>query len=84
MHKPQGKREEGKTSGKSEEKKGIEAQSVKPPTPSQATDACTGDEKHNGKQKKENRKKQSGSSTQLLRTISSRHTTRMDHTVGLF
>ena len=33
-------------------RKGIEAQRVKPPTPSQAIDALRGEEKQNGKQKK--------------------------------
>ena len=38
--------------------KWIEAQMVKHPTPSQATDALIGDEEQNGKQKKTKRKKQ--------------------------
>ena len=40
-------------------RKGIEAQRVKHPTPSQATDALTGEEEQNGKQKrtKRNRKR---------------------------
>ena len=36
----------------------IEAQRVKLPTPSQATDALIGDEEQNGKQKRTKRKKQ--------------------------
>ena len=45
---------EGKTREKSEEKerKGFEAQRVKPPTPTLAMDALIGEEEQNGKQKK--------------------------------
>ena len=39
-------------------RKGIEAHRVKYPTPSQATDALTGEEEQNGKQKRTKRKKQ--------------------------
>ena len=38
-------------------KKGIEAQRVKPLTPSRAIDALIGDEEQNGKHKKEGKKK---------------------------
>ena len=38
------------------ERKGIEAQRVKHPTPSQATNALTGDEGQNGKQKRKRKK----------------------------
>ena len=40
------------------ERKGIEAQRVEHPTSSRATDALTGDEEQNEKQKKTERKKQ--------------------------
>ena len=39
-------------------RKGIEAQRVKPPTPSRETDALIGDEEQNRKQKRTERKKQ--------------------------
>ena len=45
-------------------RKGIEAQRVKHPTLSHATDALTGDEEQNGKQKRTKRKKQ-GAGPQL-------------------
>ena len=44
-----------------EGRKGIEVHRVKHPTLFQATDALTGDEKQNGKQKKTKRKKQGAS-----------------------
>ena len=55
--------------GKEREKKrkGIEVHRVKHPTPSQAIDVLTGDEEQNVKQK--NKKKWSGSPTQLPWTI---------------
>ena len=51
---------------KTEKKKGIEAQGVKPSTPSQANDALIGDGEQTGKQKKK-KKKETGrvSPTQL-------------------
>ena len=51
-HECQGKKQEGKTSEKNEEKKGIEAQRAKNPTPSRATDELIGDEEQNGKKKR--------------------------------
>ena len=42
--------------------KGVEAQRVKPSTPSQATNALTGDEEQNGKQKRAKTKKQGAGS----------------------
>ena len=47
---------------RAKERKSIEAQSVKPPTPSRAINALIGDEEQNGKRKKET---ESGSPTQL-------------------
>ena len=43
---------------RTKKRKGVEAQRVKHPTPSQATDALIGDEEQNGKQKSTKRKKQ--------------------------
>ena len=40
---------------RAKKRKGIEAQRVKPSTPSQAIDALIGDEEQNGEQKKETR-----------------------------
>ena len=42
-------------------RKGIEAQKVKHPTPSQPTDAFIGDEEQNGKETEENKGKETGS-----------------------
>ena len=57
---------------------------VQYPTPSQATDALTGDKEQNGKQKRTKRKTWSGSPTHLPWTIQSPPTTRRDHAVSLF
>ena len=46
-----------KETRRGKKRKGIEAHRVKLPTPSQATDALTGDEEQNGKQKRTKRKK---------------------------
>ena len=46
------KKQEGKTSEKREEKKGVKAQKVETPTQSRVTDALIGNEEQNGKQKK--------------------------------
>ena len=60
-------------------KKGIEARMVKLSTKSQATDAHIGDEKQNGKRKKNKEKEtESGSPIRLPRIIWSPITTRMD------
>ena len=40
-----------------EKRKGFQAQRVRHPTPSQATEALTGDEEQNGKRKRTKRKK---------------------------
>ena len=47
-----------KRNEKRKKRKRIEAHRVKRPTPSQATNALTGDEEQNGKQKRAKRKKQ--------------------------
>ena len=66
-----------------EKRKGIEAQRVRHPTPCQATDALTGDEEQNGKQKR-TKKKETRSWSPTQQTIQSPPTTRRDPTVSLF
>ena len=56
-HQCQRKREERKTSGKKEERKGIEAQRVKQPTPSRAIHALIGGEEQKGKRKRTKERK---------------------------
>ena len=57
-------------------KRGIEAQRVKPLTPTPAVDALIGEEEQTGGKREE--------TNQLLGTIRSPPTTRIDHTVYLF
>ena len=66
--------------------KGIEAQRVKRPTPSRATDALIGEEENKkGKQEKEKQTEtENGFPTQLPWIIQSPPTTHRDHTVSLF
>ena len=74
---------QGKKVRRGKKRKGIEAHRVKHPTPSQAADSHTGDEKQNGKQENKKKETGNGSPTQLPWAIES-PTTRRDHTVSLF
>ena len=66
------------------ERKGIEVQRAKPPTPTRAIDVLIGNEEQNEKYKRKKKETESELLTQLPWTLSSSPTTRTDHTVSLF
>ena len=65
---------------RAKERKGIEAQGAKPPTPTRGIDAFTGGEEQNEKLKKKKKETGRGAQTQLPYTLRSPLTTRKDHT----
>ena len=64
----QGKKQE-RQGKRAKKMKGIEVQSVKPPTPSQAIDTLIGDNEQNKSRRKNKRKKRSGLSKMVQKII---------------